>query len=372
MDASIQTTSQTSPVVYSSDPAAIAAAEQARAQIQTAFLVAMQRPRDTMQARDRILSACKRPSFADKVFYSKPVGGKAIIGPSVRFAEEMIRAWGNVLTQTQVIYEDDDVLRVRVTCIDLESNSQHSKEMQIRKVVERKSEADRDVLEKRRNSKGDVVFIVRATEDEIHNKVASAISKAIRNEGLRLIPADIVSDALNTADETLARSDAEDPKTKLKTICDSFAQIGIKPKYLAELLGHSLDEPVTPYELKELRGTYTAISSGETTWAEVIACKRVSAVDTTAGSGTASLKAKVGAATAETAGPAVPDDQTPATSSVRSRDDLLAKVAEARALKHLDNVAKKYRTVAQDLGCYDDFALAVEDRRTQLEGGSRD
>lgn len=368
MEASIQTSiqpaSQHSPIVYSSDPAAIAAAEQARAQIQTAFLVAMQRPRDTMQARDRILSACKRPSFADKVFYSKPVGKETIVGPSVRFAEEMIRAWGNVLTQTQVIYEDDDVLRVRVTCIDLESNSQHSKEMQIRKVVERKSEADRDVIGKRRNSKGEVVYIVRATDDEIHNKVASAISKAIRNEGLRLIPADIVSDALNTADETLAKSDAEDPKAKLKTICDAFAQIGIKPKHLAELLGHSLDEPVTPAELKELRGTYTAISSGETTWSEVIACKRAPAPETTNGSGTASLKAKVGVPAAGPASPAAA-----ATATVSSRADLLAKVAEARALKHLDKIANEYRAVAQDLGCADDFALAVEDKRTQLEGG---
>jgi hypothetical protein len=50
--------------------------------------MAMQRPRSYDQSRIKILEACSRPAFAEKVEYSKPVGGgKPIVGPSIRFAE---------------------------------------------------------------------------------------------------------------------------------------------------------------------------------------------------------------------------------------------------------------------------------------------
>ena len=69
------------------DPAAVAAATSAKARIESAFMIALHKPRNVDQSRDRILHACKRPTFAEKVEFAKPVGGKTIKGPSVRFAE---------------------------------------------------------------------------------------------------------------------------------------------------------------------------------------------------------------------------------------------------------------------------------------------
>ncbi len=74
------------PIQYI-DPAAAAAAEAAKARIQSAYIMALQKPRNADDARDRILKACKRPAFAERVEFSKPVGGKQIKGPSIRFAE---------------------------------------------------------------------------------------------------------------------------------------------------------------------------------------------------------------------------------------------------------------------------------------------
>ena len=104
---------QTNALMFS-DPAAVAAAEGAKARIQSAYIMAMQRPRSYDQARVRILKACRRPDFAEKVEYSKPVGGKSIVGPSIRFAELALREWGNVFYENQVVYDDDNVRRVRV------------------------------------------------------------------------------------------------------------------------------------------------------------------------------------------------------------------------------------------------------------------
>ena len=85
------------------DPAAIAAAESVKARIQSAYWMAVNRPRNVDSARAAILKECSRPAFAEKAEYSKPVGGKRIRGPSVRLAELALRLWGNVLTDTQVV-----------------------------------------------------------------------------------------------------------------------------------------------------------------------------------------------------------------------------------------------------------------------------
>jgi hypothetical protein len=251
------------------DPAAVAAAESAKARIQAAFLMALHKPRNSDQARVNILEACKRPMFAERVEYSKPVGGKAIKGPSVRFAELALREWQNVMTESQVIYEDETVRRIRVSITDLETNASFSKEIQIGKTVERRRADGREVVSERTNTDGKQTYIVKATDEELHNKEAALISKALRNEGLRLIPSDIVDEAIEVAKETLKKQDAQDPNAAKKKLLDAFAEIGIKPKDLEEYLKHKTDL-ITPAELQDLRGIYRAIKDGDAKWAEYI------------------------------------------------------------------------------------------------------
>ncbi len=252
------------------DPAAVAAAETAKARIQSAYIMAYRKPRSEDQSRARILEACKRPGFAEKVEYSKPVAGRSIKGPSIRFAELALREWGNVLTETQVIYEDENVRRVKVAVIDLETNTTFSKEIQIAKTVERKQiTPDRELMGERINTYGQQVFIVKSTDEELQNKEAAAISKVIRNEGLRLIPTDIIDEGTETARQTLRDKDAKDPKAAKKKVLDSFDTLGIKPRDLEKLLRHPLDT-VSPAELEDLRKIYQAIKDGEASWADYI------------------------------------------------------------------------------------------------------
>jgi len=251
------------------DPSAIAAGEAARARIQSAYIIAMNKPRNEDQARDRILEACKRPAFAERVEFSKPVANRTIKGPSIRFAELALREWTNIMADTQTLYEDDKVRRVRVSVLDLETNAQFCKEIQIRKTVERKKSEGHEVIGERTNTKGETVYIVIATDDEFHNKEAALISKALRNEGLRVIPSDITDEALEMARQTLAARDAKDPKAAKKKVLDTLSSIGIKPKDVEKYLKHSIDT-ISPAELENLRGMYTAIKEGSASWAEYI------------------------------------------------------------------------------------------------------
>jgi len=260
----------TAPTLTAADPAIVAAAEVAKTQIQLAYFMAVQNPRNRHAAWGKIIEACQRPAFASKAIYNKPVGSSTITGPSIRMAEEIIRHWGNIMVRTQVIYEDDHKRRVTVQAIDLETNNQYIKEIVTNKTVERKfAGKDREILGERKNTNGETIYIVKATDDEMHNKEASMISKAIRNEGLRLIPADVIEDALNTALEVRSKADNEDPDKQLKTLISWFQGLKVDVKALEEWLGHEI-KTISPLELESLRGIYRAICDQETSWAAVM------------------------------------------------------------------------------------------------------
>lgn len=251
------------------DPSAVAAAESVKAEIQSAYMMALHKPRNEDQSRLRILKACQRPDFAEKVEYSKPVGGHKITGASIRFAELALREWGNIRTATQTVYEDEEIRRVKVTITDLETNSSFGKEITVKKTVERKSSAGRDIVSDRVNSYGERIFIVKATDDELNNKEAALISKIIRNEGLRLIPQDITEEAIETARKTRAAQDKKDPDEARRKMLTAFIGIGIQPKNLAEYLGHGTDV-ITPDEIDNLRTIYRTIKDGEAKWIDYV------------------------------------------------------------------------------------------------------
>ena len=102
----------------------------------------------------------------------------------------------------------------------------------------------------------------------VFNKQNAMISKIKRNEGLRLIPTDIIDEAIEIARETIRHKDAEDPSAAKKKVLDSFSELGIKPNAIKQYLGHNLEEAFTPAEVEDLRGMYRAIKDGETTWRE--------------------------------------------------------------------------------------------------------
>jgi hypothetical protein len=256
------------PAMYS-NPAAVAAAETAKAEVQAAFVMAIHRPRSSEQARQNILKLCKKPDFAESVEYSKPVGNTKITGLSVRFAEQALREWGNVRTTQRVTYEDDTVRRIMVKVLDLESNAEFSREVSVSKTVERKNNKGREVISERTNSFGEKVYIVVATDDEVATKEAAAVAKVIRNEGLRLLPPDIKEEALETARQTLRNRDAEDPDAAVRKITDGFAGLGVTVAMLEGFLGHPVAQ-VAPAEMDELRKMFRAIKDGEARWTDFV------------------------------------------------------------------------------------------------------
>lgn len=264
-------TVRTPAAVAVHETAATSAAALAKSRVEARITQALLRPRDLDDVRVRMLKECRRPGFAEVARYSIPKGGKKIEGPSIRFAEMAIRSMGNLVVESPTTYEDDEKRIMRVEVTDLEANSSYSLDLTVSKTVERKKLATgQNALGTRANSFGEQVYIVAATDDELAQKQAALISKAIRTLALRLVPGDLIDEGMWVVLTTLKEADMKDPDAAKKKIADSFATLGVSPAMLAAYLGHELGMS-TPAELSELRATYAALRDGEATWATVTA-----------------------------------------------------------------------------------------------------
>lgn len=252
-----------------SESAALAMAAQQKAVVEARYKMALARPRDLDSVRQNMLKDARRPSFASVAIYHKPVG-KGIEGPSIRFVEAAIRNMTNILTETSTISEDEERRVIRVAVSDLETNTYFSQDVTVTKTVERsKLPQGEKPIRVRTNSYGKPVYILHGTDDDILNKQNSLISKAVRTLGLRLIPGDLVDEALYYVRQTMAKQDAADPDAAKNRIIDAFAQLGVPVEALKDFLGHELSS-IDPAELQLLRSTYSAIKDGETTWKAVM------------------------------------------------------------------------------------------------------
>lgn len=252
-----------------SENAAIAMAAQLKAVVEARYKMALARPRDLDTVRQNMLKDARRPSFAAVAIYHKPVG-KGIEGPSIRFVEAAMRNMTNILTETATVSEDDERRVIRVSVSDLETNTYFSQDVTVTKTVERsKLPQGEKAIRMRTNSSGKPVFIIHGTDDDILNKQNALISKAVRTLGLRLIPGDLVDEALFYVRQTMARQDAQDPDAAKNRIIDAFSQLGVQVESLKEYLGHELSS-IDPNELQTLRALYSAIKDGETTWKAVM------------------------------------------------------------------------------------------------------
>jgi hypothetical protein len=244
-------------------------AAQLQAEVQAAVIQAERSPRDWDQVREKILRECKRTSFAKAARYNKPVG-KGVQGFSIRFAEACIGAAKHIHTTTRTIWEDDDQRKILVKVWDAQEGVSYADEVSIEKTIERRTIPDgAEVLRTRKNKSGDQLYVLRATEDDLLNKVNAAKSKSIRNSGLRLIPGWLVEEAFQEIKLTVKNADEKDPDAAKREILDAFGELGVDVASLKKFIGHDA-QVLTPKELQTLRGLYMEVREGSTTMYEVL------------------------------------------------------------------------------------------------------
>jgi len=190
----------------------------------------------------------------------------------------------------------------------------------IAKTIERSKPMEgRKILAVRKNSKGRDVFIIEATDEEILDKERAVASKALRTCLLRLVPGDILEEAVEQCYATRRGEIAKDPSAARKKMVDAFDGLGVNAKHIVEYLGHAIDD-TSVAEINTLRSLYQAIKDGETTWALAMEQRRAQAAagaDATSSAQAADLNERLAqkAAATKPSGDAAPASKAKAASA---------------------------------------------------------
>lgn len=166
---------------------------------------------------------------------------KAITGPSIRMAEIVASAWGNIRVDCRIVEVGEDSVVARGMCIDLESNNGQSVEV-------RQSIRDR---------KGN-----RYNQDMIGVTAMSAIARARRNAIFSVIPRGVIIPVLDTV-RNVAMGSQQTLGVRREEMLKYFLTLGISEARVLASVGVSGVADVDLERLMTLRGYAEAIKTGE-------------------------------------------------------------------------------------------------------------
>lgn len=101
-------------------------------EVQAAVMMAKRFPRDEYAAVDRILKSCERTSLAESALYEYPKGGQKVTGPSIRLAEAIAQAWGNMDSGVVELEQHNGFSTMMAYAWDLETNTRQTKIFTVR------------------------------------------------------------------------------------------------------------------------------------------------------------------------------------------------------------------------------------------------
>jgi hypothetical protein len=221
------------------------AAETARAQaeIQSALTVAAARPRDELDAVDRIKTSCQRPGLAEKAEYSYSRGGTEITGPSIDLLTVVSNHWGNISYGFRELSENPTESTVEAFAWDLQTNSKRAVTFTVKHV--------------RHTRNGS--YPLTDPRDRYEN-LANMAQRRVRACLEAIIPPDVVEDAVMQCRETL-QANADVTPDAIKKLTAAFQAIGVTREQIEKRLGRRIDT-MQPAQLVSLRRVYKSIQDG--------------------------------------------------------------------------------------------------------------
>lgn len=200
-------------------------------------------PRDVVAARDRILNACTRPKLAVGACYTYNRGGTDVTGPSIRLAEMLAQNWGNMSFGIRELEQRNGESTCEAFAWDMETNARQTKVFQVPHIRHKKS--------------GDV----RLTDPrEIYELVANNGARRLRACILGIIPGDIVEEAVEACDTTMATKFEVTPE-RLKKMLEVFAGCGVTKEQIEARVQCHL-EAIKPAQLANLGKILNSIKDG--------------------------------------------------------------------------------------------------------------
>lgn len=193
-------------------------------EVQAAMVIAKKFPRDETAAINRIITSCKRIGLAEQAQYEYPKGGQKISGPSIRLAEAMAQAWGNIDFGIIELEQRQGESTVMAYAWDLETNARQQKVFSVPHAY--KSDGRIKKLDDPR---------------DIYETVANQGARRLRACILGIIPGDVQDLAVEQCNKTLTATDDAPLTDRIRKMVSAFADVGVSKEMIEKRIGHSVD-----------------------------------------------------------------------------------------------------------------------------------
>ena len=218
--------------------------QRAIAEAQGKLVIAKKFPRDPIAAYNRVMEACHRKGLAEKAFYKYSRGGSSVTGPTIRFAEELARCWGNVDYGIKELSQDTGKSEMQAYAWDLETNTisvQNFTNMHIRETGGRS--------------------VTLTSQRDIYEVNANMGARRLRARILAILPSDLVEDAIEECRKTLA-GETDVPLTdRVRKMVVSFAKYGVTQEMIETRLGRKI-ESMNSDDFVDYVGIFNSLKDG--------------------------------------------------------------------------------------------------------------
>ena len=232
-------------------------ASRAIAEAQGKLVIAKRFPRDEVQAYNRVAQACQRKGIAEKAFYSYNRGGGTVSGPTIRFAEELARCWGNIDYGIKELSQDEGKSEMQAYAWDLETNAQSVQNFTNPHIREVGGKAK-----------------ILTSQRDIYEINANMGARRLRSRILAILPTDLVDMAIAECRKTLAGNNDEPLIDRVKKMIVAFGKIGVTQEQIETRLKRKVDT-MTVDDFTDYIGIYNAIKQGESKIADWFEAEKV-------------------------------------------------------------------------------------------------
>lgn len=214
-------------------------------EVQAMVFMAKQFPRDQLDASRRIVKMCGREGLAKSATYTYPRGGQKITGPSIRLAEAVAQAWGNIDYGIIELNTTDGLSEMMAYAWDLETNVRRSMIFSVKH--------ERDT----KNGKVEL-----NDNRDIYELIANMGARRVRACILGVIPGDIVDEAVAACQDTLNNGEKKTIDDSIKNMLANFeTRFRISRQQIENYIGY----PISNFDVEDLtklRGVYNSLKDG--------------------------------------------------------------------------------------------------------------
>lgn len=218
-------------------------------EVQMAMLGAKRFPRDNVQAFNRILQACRRRTLAEKAMYEYPRGGEKVTGPSIRLAEAVALAWGNIDFGVVELEQRVGESQMMAYAWDMETNCRQTKIF--------------TVPHARYTKKGGMQPLTDPRD--IYEMTANQGARRLRACILGVIPGDVIDAAITACNQTLSGGSKEPLIDRVRKMTRMFQEdFGVPLDAIERLCGCNADA-FSEQDMLRLGKIYTSLRDGMAT-----------------------------------------------------------------------------------------------------------